>query len=98
SVCGILIYCADFRSHGVAMNADRWADDLRLSDLEPRFVCKACGKRGAILRGGSDSVITSGREEEAANRSGLTFPKAGPRFAPDSSRPSEPGCPWLARR
>ena len=23
----------------------RWADDARLSDLEPRFACKACGKR-----------------------------------------------------
>ena len=21
----------------------RFADDLRLSDIEPRFVCKACG-------------------------------------------------------
>ena len=25
-------------------------DDARLSDLEPRFVCKACGKRGADVR------------------------------------------------
>jgi hypothetical protein len=32
------------------MNADGSADDLRLSDLEPRFVCQARGKRGAILR------------------------------------------------
>jgi hypothetical protein len=24
----------------------QWADDVRLSDVEPRFVCKACGKRG----------------------------------------------------
>jgi hypothetical protein len=46
---------------------DRWPGEIRLSDLEPRFICKACGKRGAILRGGSDSVITSGREKEAAN-------------------------------
>ena len=28
----------------------RWADDARLSDLEPRFACKACGKRGADVR------------------------------------------------
>jgi hypothetical protein len=27
-----------------------WPDDLRLSDLEPRFVCAACGKRGADVR------------------------------------------------
>jgi hypothetical protein len=26
------------------------ADNVRLSDIEPRFVCKACGKRGADVR------------------------------------------------
>jgi len=31
-------------------SADRWPDDVRLSDIEPRFVCKACGKRGADER------------------------------------------------
>jgi hypothetical protein len=37
-VRGVLVYCADFRcSHSVAMNADRWPDDVRLSDIEPRF-------------------------------------------------------------
>jgi hypothetical protein len=57
-VRGVLVYCADHRcSHSVAMNADRWADDVRLSDVEPRFVCKACGKRGAILRGGSEPIM-----------------------------------------
>jgi hypothetical protein len=30
--------------------ADRWADDVRLSDLEPGFICSACGKRGADVR------------------------------------------------
>jgi hypothetical protein len=25
-------------------------DDLRLSDIEPRFTCKACGKRGGDVR------------------------------------------------
>jgi hypothetical protein len=30
--------------------ADRWADDVRLSDVEPRFVCTACGKRGTDVR------------------------------------------------
>ena len=29
---------------------DRWPDELRLSDVEPRFVCAACGKRGADVR------------------------------------------------
>jgi hypothetical protein len=37
-------------SHSIAISGDRWADDLRLSDLEPRFVCQACGKRGADVR------------------------------------------------
>jgi hypothetical protein len=27
--------------------ADQWPDDVRLSDIEHRFVCTACGKRGA---------------------------------------------------
>ena len=29
------------------MSADRWPDE---SDIEPRFVCGACGKRGAEVR------------------------------------------------
>jgi hypothetical protein len=47
-VLGILVYCADYTcSHSIAMSADGWSDDVRPSDIEPRFVCKACGKRGA---------------------------------------------------
>jgi hypothetical protein len=43
--------CSDYRcSHSIAVSADQWADDLRLSDIEPRFVCQACGKRGADVR------------------------------------------------
>jgi hypothetical protein len=43
-VRGLLIYCADYRcSHSIAISADRWPDDVRLSDLEPKFTCKACG-------------------------------------------------------
>jgi hypothetical protein len=50
-VRGVLIYCADYHcSHSVAVMADRWADDVRLSDIEPRFVCTVCGKRGAEVR------------------------------------------------
>jgi hypothetical protein len=50
-VRGILISCADYRcSHSIAISADPWPDDVRLSDLEPRFVCTACGKRGADVR------------------------------------------------
>jgi hypothetical protein len=29
--------------------ADQWPDDM-LSDLEPRFICAACGKRGVDVR------------------------------------------------
>jgi hypothetical protein len=32
------------------MSAEQWPDDVRLSDIEPRFVCKACGKRDADVR------------------------------------------------
>src|ERR1700731_5205155 len=50
-VRGLLIYCADYRcSHSIAVSADQWPDHIRLSDLEPRFVCKACGQRGADVR------------------------------------------------
>jgi hypothetical protein len=50
-VRGLLIYCADYRcSHSIAISADRWPDDVRLSDLEAQFACKACGKRGADVR------------------------------------------------
>jgi hypothetical protein len=42
-VRGVLIYCADYRCrHHVAVTADQWSDDLRLSDIESRFVCAAC--------------------------------------------------------
>jgi hypothetical protein len=47
----ILIYCADYKcSHSKAINADRWPDDVRLSDIEPRFRCQACDHRGADVR------------------------------------------------
>ena len=36
--------CRDHRcSHHVEISADRWPDDVRLSDIEPGFVCTACG-------------------------------------------------------
>jgi hypothetical protein len=47
----LLVYCADYKcSHGIRMSADRWPDHIRLSDLEPLFVCQACGRRGADIR------------------------------------------------
>src|SRR3954468_6409049 len=48
---GLLVYCSDYHcSHWTTINADRWPDDVRLSDLEPLFVCRACGTRPAELR------------------------------------------------
>ena len=50
-VRGILIYCADYHcSHSIAISGDAWPDDVRLSDIEHRFVCEVCGKRGADVR------------------------------------------------
>jgi hypothetical protein len=50
-VRGLLVYCSDYHcSHWKAISGDKWPDDVRLSDLEPRFVCEACGRRGADLR------------------------------------------------
>src|SRR6476659_5618509 len=47
---GVLVYCSDYRcSHSIALSADRWSG-VRLSDIEPRFVWKACGQRGAEVR------------------------------------------------
>jgi hypothetical protein len=47
----VLIYCRDHHcSHHVETRADRWPDHVRLSDIEPDFVCTACGRRGAEVR------------------------------------------------
>lgn len=50
----LTVFCKDYRcSHNVrwpAAEVDKWQDQVRLSDLEPRFVCRVCGKRGAIIR------------------------------------------------
>ena len=52
-VHNVLIYCADHRcGHCVTIEAfaDRWPDDVRLSDIEDEFVCTKCGQRGADTR------------------------------------------------
>jgi hypothetical protein len=47
----LLVYCGDYRcAHSVVVNADRWSDDVRLSELEPKFACQVCGDRGADVR------------------------------------------------
>jgi hypothetical protein len=50
-VHGLLIYCSDHKcSRLITMSGDRWPDELRFSDIEPRFICSAFGKRGANER------------------------------------------------
>ena len=50
-VRGLLVYCSDYLcSHSIAISGDPWPDDVRLSDIESRFRCTACGKRGADVR------------------------------------------------
>jgi hypothetical protein len=47
----VLIYCRDHHcSHHVETNADGWADEVRLSDIEPNFTCTRYGKKGAEVR------------------------------------------------
>ena len=48
---GLLVYCADYKcAHSIAISAGQMPDEVRLSDLEPHFVCKVCGHRGADVR------------------------------------------------
>jgi hypothetical protein len=50
-VRGLLIYCSDYKcSHWTTISGDRWPDGVRLSDIEPLFTCRACGRRGADVR------------------------------------------------
>jgi hypothetical protein len=50
-VRGLLIYWSDYHcSHWTAISGDRWPDDVRLSDIEPRFTCQACGRKSADVR------------------------------------------------
>jgi hypothetical protein len=50
-VRGLLVYCSDYHcSQHVTISGDRRPDEMRLSDLEQRFICSACGRRGADIR------------------------------------------------
>jgi hypothetical protein len=41
-VRSVLVYSADYRCrHYITISNDRWEDDVRLSDIEPRFVARA---------------------------------------------------------
>jgi hypothetical protein len=44
-------FTADYHcSHSIAISGDGWPDDVRLSDIEHRFICAVCVKRGADVR------------------------------------------------
>jgi hypothetical protein len=48
---GVLVYCSDYKcSHSTAINADQWSNDVRLSDIEPRFTCQDFGRKEAARR------------------------------------------------
>jgi hypothetical protein len=75
---GLLIYCSDYRcSHGTAISADQWPDDVRLSDIEPRFTCQACGQRGADVRPDWASAeamkLPAAEQKRKLTRDGLDF-------------------------
>jgi hypothetical protein len=56
-VRGVLVYYADHKcSHSIAICADRRPDDLRLSDIEPRFTCQTSATKAR------DLVVESGQE------------------------------------
>jgi len=47
----LIVYCGDYKcAHSVVIDASCWADHVRLSDLEPQFVCTVCGHRGSDVR------------------------------------------------
>lgn len=47
----LIVFCLNHKcSHSAKISGDGWPAHLRLSDLEPMFVCKACGLRGAEVR------------------------------------------------
>ncbi|WOH47447.1 hypothetical protein [Bradyrhizobium sp. sBnM-33] len=47
----LIVYCGDCRcAHSVLIDAGRWGDDVRLSDLEPKFTRQACRHRGSDIR------------------------------------------------
>jgi hypothetical protein len=50
-VRSILIYYSNYKcSHSRAISGDRWPDDVRLSDIEPMLICKACGERRELAQ------------------------------------------------
>jgi hypothetical protein len=69
---GPLVCCSDYHcSHSTAISGDRWPDDARLSDIEPRFTCQACGRRGADVRPNFDWEVEARRAKTDAADHGI---------------------------
>jgi hypothetical protein len=50
-VNGLLVYCGDYDAATTLRSRQILGpDEVRLSDLQLRFVCTACGTRGADIR------------------------------------------------
>jgi hypothetical protein len=98
-VRGLLIYCADFHcSHSIAISADQWPDHVLLSDIEPRFVCKAL--RQAWRRRPAGLPL----ERSARPGDGLSLMPWSTRFAPPIRLPDgrnlttlKDAIAWLAK-
>ena len=77
SVRALLIYWTDghcSRSTTIGPGAcDRRGDGVRLSDLEPKFTCKACGKKGADVRPEFGSARPEFGSEEDSRRDGASL-------------------------
>src|SRR4051794_14549381 len=87
-VRGLLVYCSDYHcSHWTTMSADQWPDDVRLSDLEPLFVCQACGTRAAELR----PDFEWGKSQRSNVRSARTAWREMQRHDPQNDGPSDGG-------
>jgi hypothetical protein len=83
-VRGVIVNCADFKcSHSISIIADQWPDDMRLSDLEDKLTCTACGKRGADVR--PDFRLAPEREAGPSLTSTAGLGRPG--------RPCQPGAP-----
>lgn len=66
---GMLVYCSDYKcSHSTAISADRWQDDVRLSDLEPLFTWQAFGKRGTDVRPCFDQILARTLQPAACHK------------------------------
>jgi hypothetical protein len=46
----LLIYCSDYRCSHTTDQRDPWPDYLRLSDIEAKVTCQACGTAAPIKR------------------------------------------------